>query len=145
MKFALQARFLTSGERTKYHFDLYTIDYEKKEKVVKAKKDTEIFDYTKGFIKLVSQVEQIGRKTEYENLDGVIKSKTTIIQKEIFSIDKVVTKIVESFKTRDFEAKIRFPKGEYEKEHLPPENEIREIVVNSMQKVDIKMRSFDRG
>lgn len=134
----LTSEILTSGERKKYNFNLYTIDYEKQEKAVKAKKDTEIFDYSKGFINLVAQVEQIDRKTEYEDLNGIIKPKTTIIQKEVYGIDEVVAKIVETFKTRDFEAKIRFPKGEYEKEHLPPEKEIKEIVVNSMLKVGIK-------
>ena len=78
------------------------------------------------------------RFQEYEDLAGGIKPKTTTIQKEVFGIDEVVAKIVETFKTRDFEAKIRFPKGEYKKEHLPPENEIKEIVVNSMRKVGIK-------
>ena len=134
----LTSEILTSGERAKYHFDLYTIDYEKQERAVKAEKDTEIFDYSKGYINLVAQIEQIDRETEYEDLGGVIKPKTTIIQKEVFAVDEVVAKIVETFKTRDFEAKIRFPKGEYEKEHLPPENEIKEIVVNSMRKVGIK-------
>ena len=58
-----------NGERAKYHFDLYTIDYEKQEKAVKAEKDTEIFDYSKAKpIKLVSQAEQIERTTEYEDL-----------------------------------------------------------------------------
>ena len=134
----LTSEILTSGERKKYNFNLYTIDYEKQEKAVKARKDTEIFDYSKGFINLVAQVEQIDRKTEYEDLNGIIKPKTTIIQKEVFGIDEVVAKIVETFKTRDFEAKIRFPKGEYEKEHLPPEKEIKEIIVTSMRKVGIK-------
>jgi len=134
----LTSEVLASVERAKYHFDLYTIDYEKQEKAVKAKKDTKIFDYSKGFINLVAQVEQIDRETEYEDLGGVIKPKTTIIQKEVFGVDEVVAKIVETFKTRDFEAKIRFPKGEYEKEHLPPKKEIKEIVINSMRKVGIK-------
>ena len=134
----LTSEVLTSGERAKYNFDLYTIDYERQEKAVKAVKDTEIFDYSKGFINLVAQVEQIDRETEYEDLGGVIKPKTTTIQKEVLGIDEVVAKIVETFKTRDFEAKIRFPKGEYKKEHLPPENEIKEIIVNSMRKVGIK-------
>ncbi len=134
----LTSEILTSGERTKYHFDLYTIDYEKNEKAVKAKKDTQIFDYSKGWINLVAQIEQVDRETEYEDLSGEIKQKTTTIQKEIFEIDEVVVKIVETFKTRDFEAKIRFPKGEYKKEHLPPEDEIKEIVINSMRKVGIK-------
>jgi len=134
----LTSEVLTSGERAKYHFDLYTIDYEKQEKAVKSEKDTEVFDYSKGYINLVAQIEQIARETEYEDLGGIIKPKTTIIQKEIFAVDDVVAKIVETFKTRDFEAKIRFPKGEYEKEHLPPSDEIKEIIVNSMRKVGIK-------
>lgn len=134
----LTSEVLASGERVKYHFDLHTIDYEKQEKAVSAKKDTEVFDYSKGYINLVAQIEQVDRETEYEDLGGVIRPKTTTIQKEVFSIDQVVAKIVETFKTRDFEAKIRFPKGEYEKEHLPPENEIKEIIVNSMRRVGIK-------
>jgi len=134
----LTSEILISIERAKYNFELYTIDYEKQERAVKAKKDTEVFDYSKGYINLVAQIEQMARETEYEDLSGVIKPKTTIIQKEVFSIDKVVAKIIETFKTRDFETKIRFPKGEYKKEHLPPEEEIKEIIVNSMRKVGIK-------
>lgn len=134
----LTSEVLISGERAKYHFNLHTIDYEKQERAVSAKKDTEVFDYSKGYINLVAQIEQVDRETEYEDLGGVIKPKTTTIQKEVFGVDQVVAKIVETFKTRDFEAKIRFPKGEYEKEHLPPENEIKEIIVNSMRKVGIK-------
>jgi len=135
----LTSEVLTYGERTKYHFDLYTIDYEKHEKAVKAKKDTEVFDYSKEKpIKLVSQAEQIERITEYENLAGIIKPKTTVIQRNVFTVNEVVNKIVETFKTRDFEAKIRFPKGEYDKEHLPPENEIKEIIIASMKAVGIK-------
>ena len=134
----LTSEALLSGERSKYHFDLYTINYDKREKTVKAKKDTAFFDYSKGYINLVSQKETDKKTTDYEDLDGIIKFKTTIIQKEVLGIDDVVSKIAETFKTRDFEAKIRFPKGEYEKEHLPPEGEIREILVNSMRRVGIK-------
>jgi len=134
----LTSETLTSGTRSKYHFDLYTIDYDKKEKAVEARKDTAVFDYSKGFINLVSQVEKIERETEYEDLGGIIKPKRTIIHKEVFSIDEIVDKIIEAFKTRDFEAKIRFPKGEYEKENLPPKNEIKDIIVESMKRRGIK-------
>ncbi len=134
----LTSEVLISGERAKYHFDLYSINYEKQEKVIKAEKDTEIFDYSKGIIKLVAQIEQIDRETEYENLMGKIDKKTTTIQKEVIEVDEVVNKIIETFKTREFEAKIRFPKGEYKKENLPPVNEIKEIIINSMRKVGIK-------
>lgn len=134
----LTSAVLTFGDRKKYNFDLYTIDYEKEERAVKARKDTAVFDYSKGFINLVAQVEQIDRETEYEDLGGIIKAKTTTIQKDVSKVDEVITKIIKAFKTRGFEAKIRFPKGDYEKEHLPPESEIKEIIVNSMKKVGIK-------
>jgi len=129
---------LTSGERDKYHFDIYHVDYEKEEKSVKAMQDTQIFNYTKNFIKLVSQAEQVDRETEYQDLEGIIKPKHTIIYKKVYAVDEVVQKIVDAFKTRDFEARIRFPQGTYDKENLPPENKIKEIVVESMNKVGIK-------
>ena len=129
---------LASGDRAKYHFDIYHIDFTKEEKEVKAEKDTEEFDYSKGYTNLVSQVERDDKETEYEDLKGGVMRKTTTIEKETFSVDEVVAKIVDTFKTRDFEAKIRFPKGTYQKEHLPPENEIREYVKESMRRVGIK-------
>ncbi len=129
---------LDSGKRAVHHFDLYTIDFTKDEKEVEAKKNTEVFDYSKGYTNLVAQVEQVEKETEYEDLSGNIRAKNTIIQKETYTIDQVVAKITETFKTRDFEAKIRFPKGTYAKENLPPEDEIREYVVESMRRVGIK-------
>ena len=134
----LRSEVLTSGERSKYNFVLYNINYNVEEKPVRAETDTEVFDYSKGSINLRPQIEQIDEETEYEDLGGIIKPKTTTIHKQVLGIDEVVTKIVEAFETRDFEARVRFPRGEYEKEHLPPENEIREIVVNSMRKVGIE-------
>ncbi|RJR15023.1 restriction endonuclease subunit R [Candidatus Microgenomates bacterium] len=129
---------LTSGERAKYHFDIYNIDYTKEEKEVKAGKDTEEFDYSKGYTNLVSQVERDDKESEYEDLKGGVMRKTTTIEKETYTVNEIVSKIAEAFKTRDFEAKIRFPKGTYEREHLPPENEIREYVQESMRRVGIK-------
>lgn len=129
---------LISGDRQKYHFDIHNIDYTKTEKEVGAQKDTELFDYSKGYVNLIAQIEKVDKETEYEDLYGVIKQKHTIIHKDTYSVDEVVGKIVETFKTRDFEAKIRFPKGTYKKEELPPEKEIREYVTESMRRVGIK-------
>ena len=134
----LTSEILTSGDRAKYHFDLYTINYKKNERALKAKRKTKSFDYSKGFIRLVAQIEKIERETEYEDLYGIIKPKKTVIQKKVFTVNEIVQKVIDTFKTREFEAKIRFPNGEYGKENLPPENEIREIVINSMKKVGIR-------
>lgn len=129
---------LTTGERSKYHFDIYNIDFSKEEKEVEAKEDTQEFDYSKGYANLVAQIEQVEKETEYEDLSGNVRTKNTVIHKELLSVDEVVAKIVDTFKTREFEAKIRFPKGTYEKENLPPEETIREYVVESMRRVGIK-------
>ncbi len=133
----LTSEILTSSERKKYNFDLYNINYEKIEKPIESKENTQIFDYSKGIIKLVSKELKISKETEYEDLYGVIKPKTTVIQRNIFSVDKIVNKIIATFEIRDFEAKIRFPKGDYDKENLPPKNEIREIIIRSMKEVGI--------
>ena len=130
---------LTSGERAKYHFDLYRIDYNKKEIERPSKGDTKHYDYfKKGYIELISQVEEDEKITEYQGLSGEYFKKKTIIRKQVFPIDEVVTKIVDTFKVREFEAKIRFLGKEYDKEHLPPESEIRKIVEASMKKRGIK-------
>ena len=133
----LTSEILISGERAKYNFDIYNINYEKIEKPIESKENTQIFDYSKGIIKLVSKELKISKETEYEDLYGVIKPKTTVIQRNIFSVDEIVNKIIATFEIRDFEAKIRFPKGDYDKENLPPKNEIREIIIRSMKEVGI--------
>ncbi len=129
---------LVNEKRAEYHFEIYNVDFTKEEKEIKAKSDTKEFDYSKGYTKLVSQIERDDREVEYEDLKGGIIRKTTNIEKETLTINEVVDKIIETFKTRDFEAKIRFPKGTYRKENLPPEGEIREYVKESMRRVGIK-------
>ena len=55
---------MAKGERAKYNFELLNINYEKNPIVKKAKKDTEVFDYRKGYIELISQVEEDEKETE---------------------------------------------------------------------------------
>ncbi len=129
---------LTEGDRSKYHFDLYNVDFSKEEVEIEATKDTETYDYSKGYANLTAQVEQLESETEYEDLSGIVRTKSTIITKQTLTIDEVVEKIVDTFRTRNFEAKIRFPGGTYEQENLPPEDEIRNYVIESMNKVGIK-------
>ena len=139
MEIRIASEALTSGERAKYHFGLYRIDYDKKEVERVSTGKTKRYDYfKKGFIELVAQTEKDERITEYHDLAGGYFKKSTVIQKAVFTIDDVVAKIIETFRIRDFEAKIRFFGKEYDKEHLPPESEIIKIVKASMKKVGIK-------
>lgn len=129
---------LSIGERSNFHFDIYNIDYSRdsQEKLSGRKHDE--FDYTKGFIKLQSQVENVEKLTEYTNLHGISETKTTLINYPTWTIDEVVNKIYNELKVREWEGKIlKLPTGNYSKENLPPKNEIRRIIRKSMNDVGI--------
>lgn len=132
----VSSKIVNSTEKSKYNFEVYTINYTKKERTIE-KKDTktqEVFDLTNG-IKLVSQSGKEPKKTTYEDIKGHLHSKSTIIQKELISIDEVINKIIESFKGRALEAKLIFPSGEYEQEKLPSTQDIRIFIEKSMRDI----------
>ena len=129
---------LSSGDRHAHHFEIYQIDYNK-EAIEKdsGKKQTE-FDYTKGYIELQSQVEETEKETEYTSLGGDISSKNTLISYNTFTVDEIVNKIFSELKLREWEGKIlKLDTGNYSKENLPPKDEIRKIILNSMKRVGI--------
>jgi type III restriction enzyme len=130
---------IQKGDRAKHHFEIFHIDYEKQPKEkISEKKHTE-FDYTKGFIELQSQLPESEKETEYTDLSGDIRSKNTLIQHNTFTIDEIVNKIIDELKLREWEGKIlKLPAGNYSKDKLPPKNEIKKIIRNSMDKVGIK-------
>ncbi len=129
----ISSKIIGTGDECKYNFDVYTIDYTKKDRIVEKRdsKTQEVFDLTNG-IKLVSDSASQPKETTYEDIKGHLHSKSTIIQKEMISIDEVVNKIVESFKGRALEAKLVFPSGEYEQEKLPSIQDIRSFIEKSM-------------
>jgi len=130
---------LQKGGRSKFHFEVFHIDYEKEPKEkLSTKKHTE-FDYTKGYIELQSQIEQTEKETEYTDLSGEIRSKNTLIQYNTYTIDEVVNKITNELKLREWEGKIlKLPTGNYSKDKMPPKDELKKIIRKSMDKVGIK-------
>jgi len=135
----LTSSVLKEGERTKYNFALYNINYDKDPQEKEAKKDTEVFDYTKGYIKLISQIEDEDKNTEYTSLAGEVYSKNTLIEYNTYTVDEVVNKIYEEFKTREWEGRIlRLPEGEYTKNDLPPKDVLKKIIRTSMDMVGTK-------
>lgn len=129
---------LVSSERIKYHFDVYNIDYSRNPREKFSERKHDEFDYTRGFIKLQSQVEDIEKQTEYTNLLGMSENKNTLIHYATWTIDEVVNKIYAELRLRDWEGKIlKLPTGNYSKENLPPKNEIRKIIRKSMYDVGI--------
>lgn len=135
----LTSSVLKEGERAKYNFVLYNINYDKDPQEKEAKKDTKVFDYTKGYIELISQIEDEEKGTEYIDLAGDIYSKNTLIEYNTYTVDEVVNKIHEEFKTREWEGRIlRLPEGEYTKNDLPPKEVLKKIIRTSMDRRGIK-------
>jgi len=135
----LTSSVIKDGDRARYNFTLYNINYEKDLQEKEAKKDTEVFDYSKGYIELVSQIEDEEKTTEYTTLAGEVYSKNTLIEYNTYTVDEVVNKIYEEFSTREWEGRIlKLPDGQYTKNDLPPKYVIKNIVKNSMERVGIK-------
>lgn len=135
----LVSSILIKGERAKYNFDLYNINYDTEPVEKEAQVNTKTFDYTKGYIELIAQVKEAGKETEYTDLHGNIISKQTLVEYNSYTIDEIVNKIYEEFKTREWEGKVlRLPEGEYTKNQLPSKQIIKNIIRKSMQKRGIK-------
>lgn len=132
----ITSKIINSSEKNQFNFIVNTIDYTKKERAIEKKegKKQEVFDLTKG-VKLVSQSETEGKKTTYEDTKGHLYTKSTLIHKEMTSVDEVINKIIESFKGRALEAKLIFPSGEYEQEKLPSIDDIRAYIEKSMKDI----------
>lgn len=130
---------MITGERSKYHFEVYHINYEKEPVEKISERKHQEFDYTKGFIELQSQLERFEKDTEYIDLMGSVHGKNTLIHHNTYTIEEVVNKIYNELRLREWEGKVlRLPTGSYTKDQLPPKEEIKRIVRNSMEKVGIK-------
>ncbi|MDZ4712937.1 MAG: DEAD/DEAH box helicase family protein [bacterium] len=129
---------LEKVDRAKFHFELHQINYEKEAIEKESKKKHQEFDYTKGYIELQSQVEETEKETEYTSLSGEINSKNTLILYNTYTIDEIVNKIFSELKLREWEGNIlKLPTGMYSKKRLPPKDEIKNIIRNSMDRVGI--------
>lgn len=130
---------IEKGDRNKYHFELHQINYEKEAIEKETNKKHQEFDYTKGYIELQSQVEETEKEAEYTSLSGEINAKNTLIHYNTYTIDEIVNKIFSELKLREWEGNIlKLPTGQYSKQNLPPKDEIKKIIRNSMDKVGIK-------
>lgn len=131
-------------ERAKYHFNLHNISYDKTFEETPTK-ETKVFDYTKDFIELTAQVNQYQTTTDFVNTVNDSKEVYYTIEKEMFSVTKIVNKIYDEFRTREWEGiTLKLKDGEYTKNNLPPKETIERIVRNSMLRREIKGDNLDR-
>lgn len=136
------SQVLLNGERSKYNFDVYNIDYTKEQKEVSHnQKDGMTFDsLMENLIPLESQSVIIKKDTDFGNIsDSKNRSKEYVIENESFSVDEIIDKIYD-------ELRVRFDEGiilnidveQYSKKNLPKRDVIENLILKSMERVGIK-------
>ena len=129
---------IIEGERAKYHFTLYNINYTKNTIEKTIEKDTEIFNY-KDYIKMSSETFEHKTETKYVNFNGKEYGIPYEIEKEKFSISDIVDKIHEEFRIRKLEGiTLKLDEKEYTSENLPDKNTIEAIIRKSMKKAGLE-------
>jgi len=138
----ISSQVLLSGERSKYNFEVYNIDYTKEQKEVPhTQKDEMTFDsLMENLIPLESQSVIIKKDTEFENIsDSKNRNKEYVIENETFSVDEIIDKIYDELQVRFDEGKIlNIAVEQYSKNNLPEREVIENLILKSMEKVGIK-------
>lgn len=138
----LSSQVLKDGERSKYNFEVYNIDYTKEQKETPhVPKNEMTFDsLVQNGIPLESQSTIVKKDTDFENvLDFKSRSKEYTIEHETFSVDEIVDKIYDELSVRFSEGKIlNIDVEQYSKENLPKREMIENLILTSMQKRGIK-------
>lgn len=134
---------IIDGERSKYNFQLYNLNYNKTEVVIEHKRDREVYDFSRikqHGIKLSTQIESKDKISVYQSvLNNNIVSREYAIKEKLYTVDEVVEKIYNEFSIRDWEGRIlKLDDNEYTKNNLPPFEEIKGIVLKSMEEAYIE-------
>ncbi len=138
----IESVVLNSGDRSRYHFEVYNIDYSRTEIEVEHERTEDVYDYSRierEGIKLESQIIETMKGTSYELIDGSnIREKQYSIQYQSWSIDEIVDRIYDEFSIRDWEGRVlRLGQERYTQNNLPPRDRIKDIIKKSMVRVGI--------
>lgn len=86
-----------------YHFTLHTLDYSKTQQVEEFEQTKE-YEFSKGFVRLVSQTPSLERETTYERaITGDRRPKKTLIKYRMSSVDEVAEQIHHRLSSIDLE------------------------------------------
>ncbi len=113
-----------------YNFEIYQIEYKKKEIEEEFPQEEPYELLKKGYITFSSQLEGVEKETVYERvLTGVREKKTTYITYRMYSVDEVAQEIWNRLKVFDVEEGTTYSK-KFTKER------IKEVLRNSLDKID---------
>lgn len=143
----INSQVLKDGERSKYNFEVYNIDYEKitvQENRHTPKDEMSFESLMQNGIPLESQSIIVKKDTDFEEVsDFKTRSKEYTIQYETFSVDEIVDKIFDELSVRFAEGKIlNIDVEQYSKENLPKREVIENLILMSMTKVGIKKEDW---
>jgi len=137
---------IVRGTRKIYHFDLHNINYKKDFTTIEKKEETKVFDYSnsKEYINLESAVSSAIKSTTYSNFKANAEEIEYDIKYRMTSVQDIVNKIYEDFRTREWEGVVlKLKEGEYTKNDLPPKEKLSEIIRNSMKRAGISGDMLD--
>lgn len=141
----IYSRIIVESNRSKYNFTLHNLNYDKQETQIFNKNfdKTETFDISKPLI-LVTQEEKIIRSSTYLDANNRLETVAYDIKKESKTVEEVATAIINQYRSRNNEARIRnmsnelvFNNGETEMDKLPTYDEIVAFIKKSMQEANI--------
>jgi len=140
----INSQVLKEGERSKYNFEVYNIDYTRNPKEIPHKPKNEMtFDslMQKG-VPLEAQSIVVKKDTDFEEVsDFKNRSKEYSIKYETYSVNEIVDKIYDELSVRFDEGKIlNINVEQYSKENLPKREIIEELILKSMRKVGIEKK-----
>ena len=130
---------IKKGERYKYHFDIYNLNYSKVSSEVVLEKQNKSFDYTRLLnegIELESQTLEEEKETIFTSILGNNeRSQKFIIENITYSIDDVLDQLFDAFDNMEWEGvTLQLGANQYTQNKLPQRNEIRNIIEKSMKK-----------
>lgn len=137
---------ITTGNRAKFHFNLYNINYKKEFKTIENTDDGKVFDYSKEYINLESAISSTVKTTTYSNIIAEEQDVEYTIRYRMTPIIEIVDKIYEDFRTREWEGVVlKLKEGEYTKNNLPPKDKLEEIIRNSMIRAGLSGDELDEN
>lgn len=140
------SKVISEGMRSKYNFELHNLEYDKKltERFNEKYDSVETFDISKP-LKLITQERSIERTSTYIDTNNTTESVIYTINKETKTIEDVARSIVNQYRSRQNEARIRnisnelvFNNGETEMDKLPSFEEIVAFIRKSMHEANIE-------